>query len=170
VRPAGKQELLAIPEQPAVQREYERHEQAPERPAADHPEAPSSERGKGKLIFAGIAAVLLAALFFSGIFNRSITVQKEQGSKTKKAVVEKPKPAVKPPVRKPAPVEPPKPVAAEGPLVAFSGSSVYVVKKGDTLWAISKRFTGNPFNYPQVAKENNIKNPDLIFPGQEIRL
>jgi nucleoid-associated protein YgaU len=45
-----------------------------------------------------------------------------------------------------------------------------VVKKGDTLWAISKRFTGNPFNYPQVAKENNIKNPDLIFPGQEIRL
>ena len=47
---------------------------------------------------------------------------------------------------------------------------VYVVVKGDTLWGISKRFTGNPFNYPRVAKDNSIATPDLIFPGQKIQL
>ena len=46
----------------------------------------------------------------------------------------------------------------------------YVIKKGDTLWDISERFTGNPFNYPRIAGENKVTNPDLIFPGQRIRL
>jgi nucleoid-associated protein YgaU len=45
-----------------------------------------------------------------------------------------------------------------------------VVKKDDTLWNISERFTGNPFNYPRIAGENRIADPDLIFPGQRIRL
>lgn len=48
------------------------------------------------------------------------------------------------------------------------GYNTYVVVKGDTLWHISKRFTGNPFNYPQIAENSDIKNPDLIFPGQTI--
>lgn len=48
--------------------------------------------------------------------------------------------------------------------------SLYVVKKGDTLWAICKRFTGDPFNYPRVARDNSIANPDLIFPDQKIFL
>ena len=47
---------------------------------------------------------------------------------------------------------------------------IYVVKEGDTLWDISAHFTGNPFNYPRIAGENKIANPDLIFPGQRIRL
>ncbi|MCK4838519.1 MAG: LysM peptidoglycan-binding domain-containing protein, partial [Desulfobulbaceae bacterium] len=47
---------------------------------------------------------------------------------------------------------------------------IYKVKKGDTLWAISMRFTGNPYNYPSVAQENEINNPDLIFPEQPILL
>jgi nucleoid-associated protein YgaU len=49
-------------------------------------------------------------------------------------------------------------------------ADLYIVKKGDTLWAISKRFTGNPFNYPRVARDNKIANPDLIFPDQKIHL
>jgi chemotaxis signal transduction protein/nucleoid-associated protein YgaU len=48
--------------------------------------------------------------------------------------------------------------------------TVYIVVKGDTLWGIAKRFTGNPLNYPRVAKDNSIATPDLIFPGQRIRL
>ncbi|MDH4164310.1 MAG: chemotaxis protein CheW [Nitrospirota bacterium] len=48
--------------------------------------------------------------------------------------------------------------------------AVYVVAKGDTLWSIAKRFTGNPLNYPRVAKDNSIATPDLIYPGQRIRL
>jgi chemotaxis signal transduction protein/nucleoid-associated protein YgaU len=47
---------------------------------------------------------------------------------------------------------------------------VYVVVKGDTLWGIAKRFTGDPFNYPRVARDNSIATPDLIFPGQKIKL
>ncbi len=169
---AGKQEVFAIPVQlqPEVQRAYERDERVFERPVAEYPAASSSGRGKGKLVFTGIAALLLAALFFSGVFHKSIIVRKEQEPQAEKVAVEKPKSAAKPPLRKPAPVEPPKPVAAAWPADVLTGSRVYVVKKGDTLWAISQRFTGNPFNFPHVAKENDIKNPDLIFPGQEIRL
>ena len=47
---------------------------------------------------------------------------------------------------------------------------VYVVQRGDTLWSISEHFTGTPFNYPRIAGENRIADPDLIFPGQRIRL
>lgn len=46
----------------------------------------------------------------------------------------------------------------------------YTVKRGDNLWNISKRFTGNPMNYKKIAKENKIKNPNLIFPGQVIKI
>lgn len=49
-------------------------------------------------------------------------------------------------------------------------TDVYIVKKGDTLWSISERFTGNPLNYPKVARENMIANPDLIFPNQKVRI
>jgi len=51
-----------------------------------------------------------------------------------------------------------------------SGQNIYTVVKGDTLWGIAKRFTGNPLNYPRVARDNSIATPDLIFPGQRIRL
>ena len=47
----------------------------------------------------------------------------------------------------------------------------YVVKEGDTLWDISERFLGNPFDWPEVWKKNDfIVNPDLIYPGQTLRL
>lgn len=47
---------------------------------------------------------------------------------------------------------------------------VYVVREGDTLWSISEHFTGSPYNYPRIAGQNRIAEPDLIFPGQRIRL
>lgn len=47
----------------------------------------------------------------------------------------------------------------------------YTVKKGDTLWDISSREIIDPFLWPKIWKENpEIKNPDLIYPGQEIRI
>ena len=49
-------------------------------------------------------------------------------------------------------------------------SEYYIVVKGDTLWDIAFRFTGNPRNYPRIAGENKIADPDLIFPGQRIKL
>lgn len=49
-------------------------------------------------------------------------------------------------------------------------TNVYEVKPGDTLWGISERYTGSGFNYPDVARENRIRNPDLIFPEQRIEV
>jgi nucleoid-associated protein YgaU len=62
------------------------------------------------------------------------------------------------------------PLVLEVPRETPIATDVYIVVKGDTLWNISARFTGNPFNYPRIAGENRIANPDLIFPGQRIRL
>lgn len=46
----------------------------------------------------------------------------------------------------------------------------YVVKKGDTLWAISTKYLGSGAKFQQIANENNIKNPNLIFPGQVLKI
>lgn len=49
--------------------------------------------------------------------------------------------------------------------------NVYIIKSGDTLWAIAKRFLGDGSRYPEIHR-NNIKvlggNPNLIYPGQKI--
>lgn len=47
----------------------------------------------------------------------------------------------------------------------------YSIKKGDTLWDISKDKLEDPFLWPKLWKENpQIKNPDLIYPGEKIRI
>lgn len=43
----------------------------------------------------------------------------------------------------------------------------YTVKSGDTLSEIGARFG---VSYLEIAKLNNIENPDLIFPGQVFRI
>lgn len=46
----------------------------------------------------------------------------------------------------------------------------HTVKKGDTLWAIAKKYYGNGNQYKKIFNENKsiIKNPDLIYVGQKI--
>ena len=48
----------------------------------------------------------------------------------------------------------------------------YVINKGDTLSAIAKRFYGKANDYPKIFDANRevIKDPNLIFPGQKIRI
>lgn len=50
--------------------------------------------------------------------------------------------------------------------VQKESSIKYVVQKGDTLWAIAAKYLGSGAKYPQIASENNIANPNLIYPGQ----
>lgn len=44
------------------------------------------------------------------------------------------------------------------------GEVTYTVKPGDALWGIGLEFNTT---YQEIAKVNNISNPDLIFPGQK---
>ena len=46
------------------------------------------------------------------------------------------------------------------------------VPKTDTLWGIAGRFYNNPRLWPKIFNSNRdiIKNPDLIFPGQVLRI
>lgn len=45
-------------------------------------------------------------------------------------------------------------------------SARYTIKKGDTLWGISAQFLESPWLWPELWEQNNnIENPDLIYPG-----
>ncbi|MBX2868936.1 MAG: peptidoglycan-binding protein LysM [Acidiferrobacterales bacterium] len=48
----------------------------------------------------------------------------------------------------------------------------YEIQKGDTLWAISSKYLGNGARYTEIVDANLevIKNADLIYPGQKIRI
>ena len=56
------------------------------------------------------------------------------------------------------------PAAAEAEFV--------LVQDGDTLWGISERAYGNGARYTEIFAANRevIEDPDLIFPGQKIRI
>jgi hypothetical protein len=63
-------------------------------------------------------------------------------------------------------------IAVFAVLVLCAGSAIaesesYVVKKGDTLSGIAQKYHSN---WKEMAKENNLANPNLIFPGQRIQV
>ena len=49
-------------------------------------------------------------------------------------------------------------------------AKTYQVKKGDTLWNIAKKEFGAGNKYQDIAKLNNLSNPNLIYPGQILKL
>lgn len=52
------------------------------------------------------------------------------------------------------------------------GTQYYLIKSGDTLSAIAKQFYGDANKYPAIFEANRevIKDANLIFPGQKIRI
>jgi len=56
------------------------------------------------------------------------------------------------------------------PVAAGKNEIIHIVIKGDTLWDISAKYLGNPFRYPELAKLSRINDPDLIYPGDLIRI
>lgn len=48
----------------------------------------------------------------------------------------------------------------------------YEIKSGDTLWKIASEHLGDGNRYPEIFEANRevIQDPDLIFPGQKIRI
>lgn len=115
-----------------------------------------------RIVLAALLIILLlvAGIYFSGLFKMKPGLK--ESKKIKGPVV----------VRKPVPahVKTPEPLTPEKPLPTPSGSVVYKVKKGDTLYKITERYTGDGWNYPKVARENEIPNPDLIYPEQKIKV
>jgi hypothetical protein len=56
--------------------------------------------------------------------------------------------------------------------LAPNAPDTYTVKRGDTLWAISGMFLRSPWRWPELwgMNLNDIRNPHLIFPGQQLYL
>lgn len=82
---------------------------------------------------------------------------------TQPAVSAEEKPAVA--EQKPAAEGPKTPVVSEAPKAA---GIWYMIKWGDTLWDLAATYYRNPWLYPQLAKANNIVNPDLIIAGHKL--
>ena len=49
-------------------------------------------------------------------------------------------------------------------------AKTHTVKAGDTLWAIAKKHLDDGGKYTELAKLNNISNPNIIKAGQVIKL
>ncbi len=45
---------------------------------------------------------------------------------------------------------------------------LHTVVRGDTLWDIAARYVGSPWAFRELARNSNIRNPDLIYPGDRI--
>ena len=61
----------------------------------------------------------------------------------------------------------------ESPLTGTTGSGqTYVVAKGDSLSAIAKREYGDANKWRTIYEANQglITDPDLIYPGQELKI
>jgi hypothetical protein len=60
-------------------------------------------------------------------------------------------------------------IAAE--VVETEAGIYYTIKKGDTLWGLSRKFADSPYLWPDLWSDNSqIANPHRIYPGERIRL
>ncbi len=68
----------------------------------------------------------------------------------------------------------PAPKAKAPAAPAAPKDDVYTVVKGDCLWCISGKseIYNDPYQWPVIyrANRNQIKDPDLIYPGQELTI
>jgi hypothetical protein len=88
-----------------------------------------------------------------------------------------PTPVIQAPPAPPAPKQqtsrkrPPPPVASYKVPATIPREGVdYRIRWGDTLWDISEAFYRDPWLYPKIARNNNIRNPDYIISGRTIRI
>ena len=155
-------------------RDVEQAQLHPVSPAISHesqglPVMPGRSR---RVMYAGIAAALAGLVFFISMIDTSDKTKPVGETAASKIDPVRTEPESTQPAEKRPPERPSfRPsLVLEIPAERQVQTDVYVVVKDDTLWSISERFTGDPFNYPKIAGENRIADPDLIFPGQRIQL
>ncbi len=94
-----------------------------------------------------------------------------QGRITEGAAPAAPAPQPETPAPAPQPEKPTAPVVKPQPEPAkpapVPAASVYIVKKGDSLYSISLKYGTS---WRELQKLNHIKNASLIYPGQKIKL
>ena len=90
-----------------------------------------------------------------------VGTEEERAVEAKPEVVPAPAPA--PVMEKPTPMP-----------VTMMAPSSHRVAKGECLWVISgyKDIYNDPFEWPLIykANKNQLKDPDLIFPGQDLQI
>jgi LysM repeat protein len=66
----------------------------------------------------------------------------------------------------------PQPVASGQKSASQNGILVQEVEvqKGDTLYGLSRKFSGHGMYFPQILLFNSIKNPNLIYPGSNLKV
>jgi nucleoid-associated protein YgaU len=68
--------------------------------------------------------------------------------------------------------KPGSPGSAATSVAAAEDKDVYTIRRGDTLWAIAKRYLGSGLRYPTIFQRNRetINNPNLIHPQQQVKV
>ncbi|MEM5947078.1 LysM domain-containing protein [Spirochaetia bacterium 38H-sp] len=113
-------------------------------------------------IVIGIILGAIALFMLYPIFNHN----SKEAIKTEESSTKEPVKSIAPsPI--PTPTQTP---VAENKQQEESTSIIYTPGWGDTLWDLAKSFYDNPWLYPDIAKENNIKNPDLIYAGKPLKI
>ena len=124
--------------------------------------------GDGYTMFEGKAFVAEGGLL-SDVLVEYVEANKELNPSIEGRITNIPAPVVEPtpePAPAPSPAPTPVPVPAPTPAPAPVAAAVkYVVKPGDWLSKIGITYK---VDWKVLAEHNNIKNPNLIFPGQVI--
>lgn len=60
------------------------------------------------------------------------------------------------------------PTATLGPATQAEGKSVHTVQTSEDLWKIAENYYDSGYNWVDIAKANNISNPNLIEIGDEL--
>jgi LysM domain len=72
-----------------------------------------------------------------------------------------------------APFEPPNAASSTPPTAtALAAGGTYVVRKGNSLWLIARELYGQGISYTAIytANRDQIQDPDLIYPGQQLKV
>ncbi len=56
------------------------------------------------------------------------------------------------------------------PQMTGDDDTYYTVRRGDCLWIIARNFLRRGVLFSIIAERNNIANPDLIFPQQQLQI